>query len=158
MSHHTKLAGLAAVAVLVSSSGASALTAAKPKMNVLLSSCKQSHVNDTTDTFDVIFGVTGKKLHKKKKHKKKRPSHAANVKLSGVSITATLDGPYVTDGTATGKTDGKGLASLTLVFGGPGDYTLSWTAKKPGYKTNTGQVTLTVSGPTNAPCQMGAVL
>jgi hypothetical protein len=50
----------------------------------------------------------------------------------------------------------KGIVTLTTVFGGPGAYTFSWVATKRGYKKSTGTVSMNVTGPTNAPCDMVA--
>ena len=141
--------------VLTGSAGASQ----SPKhLGVSLRSCMQTHVSSSEDDFDIVVTVDERgNVVKKRKHRPKRHHRgkkAAIAPATGAAVSATLTGPYVTSGQASGTTDATGTARLKLTISGPGSYTLSLSVTKAGDTPASVTKTIDVSGPTNAACSL----
>jgi hypothetical protein len=119
----------------------------KHVLRIIVKGCQQSHMASAaqaggTDSAEVNAEVEEEEMG------------AALHPVAGATVSATLTGPYVTQGNATGTTDATGDVRLTLKFAGPGTYTVSLTATKTGATTATLTKTFNVSGPMNAACAL----
>jgi hypothetical protein len=123
----------------------------KPALKIVVKGCQQGHMASAaqaggTDDFDfwleIIFGsASGARA-------------SATGPVAGATVTGTLTGPYVTQGNATGTTNASGEVHLILKFAGPGSYTVSIKASKPGDTDATLTKTVNVTGPMNAACAL----
>jgi hypothetical protein len=124
----------------------------KPALQIVVKGCQQGHMASAaqaggTDDFDFLvwlfFGG-------------RAPGGKASAlhPVAGATVSATLTGPYVTQGNATGTTDANGAVHLILKFAGPGTYTVSITATKTGDTPAKLTKTVNVSGPMNAACAL----
>jgi hypothetical protein len=118
----------------------------KPALQIIVKGCQQSHTASAAqvgaDFLDWVFAIA------------KYLGASAFHPVAGATVSATLTGPYVTQGNATGTTDAKGEVHLTLKFAGPGTYTVSVTATKAGDKPAKLTKTVNVSGPMNGACAL----
>jgi hypothetical protein len=118
----------------------------KPALRIIIKGCQQSHMASAAQSGLDFFGIDIEALLDS--------LGAAVHPVAGATVSATLTGPYVTQGNATGTTDASGAVHLTLKFAGPGTYTVSITAKKAGDKPATLTKTANVSGPMNGACAL----
>jgi hypothetical protein len=150
MSRLTGLTVLCLAALLVPVVATEGKRKKRPPISTSLVSCGQSSVSATEDEFEAKMRARAAR----RSNDRRAAAAATPPPLAGATIAAKLEGPYVQTKTASGSTNGKGIAKVTLSFGGPGEYTLSWTATKTGYKTGKGTATITVTGPMNGPCNL----
>ena len=123
----------------------------KGALQLTVKGCQQGHMASAAqaggiDEFDIDFLLT--LLHSV------GARASALQPVAGGTVTATLTGPYVTQGNATGTTDAKGEVHLVLKFAGPGTYTVSATATKAGDTPAKLTKTVNVTGPMNAACAL----
>jgi hypothetical protein len=144
---------IAGAAVVPSSAVASPLG----DLTESVTSCIQSHVSAVEDDIAVGIRVSEKRGVKKKpkhRHHGHGAKQAAVKPATGATVSATLTGPYVTNGHASGKTDATGTAALKLMISGPGTYTLSLSVTKAGDKPASVTKTINISGPMNGACSI----
>ena len=152
------LGALALAGAAVNVSSAVGSPSGKKSLSERVSGCMQTHRSSTEDDLGVTVTVDENgNVVKKRKHHRKRRHHAQKAAVTpagGATVSATLTGPYVTNGHVSGTTDATGTAALTLMISGPGTYTLSLSATKAGDTPASVTKTITVSGPVNAPCNI----
>jgi hypothetical protein len=123
----------------------------KRALQIIVKGCQQGHTARAaqaggTDEFDLEFEAALRDVFGARA--------SALQPVAGATVTATLSGPYVTQGNATGTTDAMGDVHLVLKFAGPGTYTVSVTATKTGDTPAKLTKTVNVTGPMNAACAL----